>query len=932
MKAQELIRMATGLGVLAATAVLIISGGCGSENTSGPAVTTESPYLIETLAANPVVVTAGDSAAITVRVVWRDNPTQAVVGLPIEFGHAADREFGQFYPSSGVTDLLGMLTTIYRPAEDGDGRVELRVAAGSAIGYLSLIVLPGGTVSGGALNIAVTAAETSLPADGITTLGLTIKVTYRNAPLANKSVTLTAGELFFDNDHDGVFSDGDEIVVDGGEEGVWDANGRVTSTARTNTSGLANAVYTAGTKEGTVYVKATVDSVSADFEITLHSQQSAISVAMSPTELLADGLSTAVVTVKVLDWQDKPLEGKLVRFTVGEAFVDEDADGYYTAGEAFSDENDNGVWDVSGQITSSRVTDSGGTAMVVYTAGVEPGSVTLYVSTRELNGTAVLELMELPKVTRAEWAWWPEEIYADGATQASLALTVYDVNGNPIPGKELAFTADAGTIAETATTGASGIATIAYTAPEEAGTVTITVSADDWSIEVPLDVLALPVEPGPIERIEISLSSPEIAVSETGGPEQCQVLATCLDAHNQLVGRDRELIFEIVAGPDGGEGLQGSGWGPVAALTDEFGQARVTLGSGTKSGTVQMEARANSSAAFVSAMVSIAAGPPVHISIGSSPLNIRGWDVVGAESAIVAIVSDIYNNPVRDSTVVYFTCDEGIIRGLYEMNDQLGSSITEGGMAFGTYFSGQPRDNGWVDITASTSGGEVVGIGGLISSGPPTSVEFISPLPPVYLTADGESMVRFYVEVLDINGNFVVAGEEVEFYTDFGTVTNKATTADGVMGSVAGGEYTSEVLDRDASPVSPDDGIGAVTHVTALAGFAGGVSDGLEITLLTDCAYRDNCELDIDSTSPAGTALPFEVTIKDRYGNPLGGHVITATASKGSVTQSATTDLWGTAGMIFQTTPADTGSVVVSILDTDPLYGGIRLSEQVTVE
>jgi hypothetical protein len=438
-----------------------------------------------------------------------------------------------------------------------------------------------------------------------------------------------------------------------------------------------------------------------------------------------------------------------------------------------------------------------------------------------------------------------------------------------------------------------------------------------------------PLPPGAIARIELVPSLTEIAVRGTGWTEQCAIVASAYDAQSQPVGGGRTITFEILAGPGGGESIENDGYGPVEALTDANGQARVALSSGTVSGTVRLEARV-AGLATRAALVSIAAGPAVRIAIGVDPLNIRGWDVVGAEASVTAIVSDTYNNPVSNGTTIYFTCDEGVIRG---WDGNLGSAVTEGGIARATYLSGLPRWDGQVLVTASTAGGAVLGHGSLISSGPPTSIEFVAPTPPVAIMADGESEVQVTVEVLDVNGNFVVGGTQIEFRTTQGTIEESATTADGVYGSLAQANLRSDTLERDFSWSVPDDGIGALVQVTARAGLGGGVSDALEVAFGTGPAYRGNSRIDLASSVTPGSSTPFEILVRDRYGNPLGGHVIgLSVTGGGSISASGTTDAWGTAGPLIFTAPAADTTCVITAVDNDPGYGGMALSTSVTVQ
>lgn len=599
--------------------------------------------------------------------------------------------------------------------------------------------------------------------------------------------------------------------------------------------------------------------------------------------------------------------------------------------------NEETIDDERGPVTVE--TNGSGIATALLRSGTRSGPVHVQVGSGTIQKDLYLGVSAGPPAGVYCWAD-PAQATAPRDTIEVYAV-VDDAYNNPVAdGTIVYFGADLGFIytengSGTAATDA-GVAQATYvallpdgnTATEALVTCSVAGSiACETAIALPVEDDPLP--PGAIARIELVPSLTEIAVRGTGWTEQCAIVASAFDAQSQPVGSGRAITFEILDGPGGGESIENDGYGPVTALTDGNGQARVTLSSGTVSGTVRLEASV-SGLATRAALVSIAAGPAVRIAIGVDPLNIRGWDVVGAEAGVIAIVSDTYNNPVSNGTTIYFTCDEGVIRG---WDGNLGSAVTEGGLARATYLSGLPRLDGRVMITASTAGGAVLGQGALISSGPPTSLEFVSPTPPVTIPADGESELQVMVEVLDVNGNFVVGGTQIEFRTSQGTIDESATTADGVYGSLAEADLRSETLDRDFSWSVPDDGIGAVAQVTARAGLGGGVSDVLEVAFGTGPAYRGNSRIDLATSVPAGSATPFEILVRDRYGNPLGGHVIgLSVTGGGSVTASGTTDAWGTAGPLVFSAPAVDTTCVITAIDNDPSYGGMTLSTTVTVQ
>jgi len=1296
-----MIQLGTSVLMFAVLGAVLLAGGCDTEEASLPTGMGACAYVIENLRATPAAVAVGDSATLCARVVKNEDAHPAE-GVIVTFGRSGATAGGSFASHDAVSDENGYVCATYRPTAADLGGVDLKASVGDcAFRYVTLNVVESGDSGSGPLSVQISAPESAIPADGVSTLDVTVTVRRDGLPAPNETVLFAAGERFRDVDHNGVFSDPDELLTDDGD-GLWDAIGTIAPAATTNSNGEASVVYTAAAEEGTLFIKATVDTVSADLEVHLHAIESNIEVSVAPAELLADGLSNAIVTAVVTDAGGHPLNGKLVRFTAGEPFTDADGDGYYTSGESFTDQNGNGVWDVRGQITSTGTTRENGSVTAIYVAGREPGDVTVYASTQEERASTTLELLELPPVVSSTWTWTPATIYADGASQAELRMTLYDINGGRVAGKDVTFVAgepftdnngngrfdegvdtlgdeiivngtwDAiGDLPGSATSDLDGVVRLTYTAASTPGAIVVKATTAQWSQDIVLTVAPLPEvisiaaaadheelvakgvagqdwttiralchgaggepvpagvpvlfevssspgggegfspgatpyvtaytdptgtasailrsgsipgtvavhvssggvssnlsveilsdgtirqivltadpgqlhvlgvgngdhavlqatcyldlaasitapagflvdfeivsgpgggeellggdagrdvptdengvastvlragdlagpitlrasagdatqtlylgvsagppagcfwlptpasigfggkleeemgvfvhdrhhnpvpdgtvvvfgantglirgdggqgsedtraglaecdyfapvagadlprvitlwaevdgvggvavacttyidlplldpgeEPGPIAHMSLETSHSEIEVRETGGQEQCLIAATCFDDRNRLVGSGREVAFEILAGPGGGERLRDAGWGPLTVVTDEHSRATVTLVSGTKSGTVQIQASAEESEATKSSVVSISAGPPAFISVGVSPLNIRGWDVVGEQATVLAIVSDQYNNPVRDETVVYFTVDEGIVRGYYEVLGVLGSSTTQGGLAHGTYFSGLPRDDGDVVLTVSTAGGSVIGTAQFLSSGPPTSVTFVSPAPPPApaptLWADGESELPLWVEVLDINDNFVLDGTNVEFLTDIGEVTPSGQTADGVYGSLARSEFRSAILREDHSWSSPDDGIGAIAHVTAAVGLGGAASDLLEIHLLTGAAHRSNSSIDFESTSMApGASVPFEVIIKDRFGNPLGGHQLSLEVTEGSVTASAITDRWGMASNLYFHAPGAETKVYLTVTDEDPGYGGLTLSEELEIQ
>jgi len=501
-----------------------------------------------------------------------------------------------------------------------------------------------------------------------------------------------------------------------------------------------------------------------------------------------------------------------------------------------------------------------------------------------------------------------------------VIATVTDQNDDLLANVEVEFSASSPSFGffrnSSDLTDTLGIASSYFvtSATTDTGTVTLraTLPINGDIRNTTLYISYTPPPTGSIASIEFNSLRPSIQVKGTGGIESAVLVATGYDEYGRIIGPGHQIDFRILNGPGGGENLE-----PDTSITDELGQAFVTLNSGTISGTVELRAESDSIFSNVT-RVAIHAGPPAYISLGGDPLNIRGWDYVNVTSDVLAMVDDIYGNPVQDNTAVYFGTEEGMVDAY---------ALTSGGLAQSVYHSGEPRNDGLAYIFGSTCGGTVADTLVIIVSGPSNTITFLTF--PASLSADGIDKGDVIVEVLDANGNFVVDGTQVEMETDFGACASGATK-DGVNASIFETELLSQVLTRDYSPVSPDDGIGAVSNLTARADWA---STTVQVNFLTGLAYYKNCMIDIVGNVVYGTTEPFTVIIKDRAGNPLGGHSLSATVTSGTISGSpSVTDSYGESSGLFFNAPSDTTikSATITVTDSDP-RGGVTLTKKVSL-
>jgi hypothetical protein len=326
--------------------------------------------------------------------------------------------------------------------------------------------------------------------------------------------------------------------------------------------------------------------------------------------------------------------------------------------------------------------------------------------------------------------------------------------------------------------------------------------------------------------------------------------------------------------------------------------------------------------------VTIRAGQPAFITVGAADCNVP-CDIVNYTNDIVAVVVDQWGNECPDSTAIYFWCEQGQIEGAGTTNP----AITQRGTASSTWHSGKPINDGYVWYWAETAGGTVADTSYFYQSCAPVYGTFLTW--PDTLLADNKDKGEVVIDVRDINGVFVEGGTIVEVESDIGTI-NDGLTVDGCHSSVYVGDFVAGVLDRDYKVTIPDDGIGAIATITARSGGFFGFNGSVQVVLRTGTAYSKTSIIDVPTTMVFGTNAPIEIQIKDRWGNPLGGHLINVSCnSGGTVTGSPQyTNEYGVAGgyEFFATSNQSFTEALIVVTDADPNFGGIAITKKVSLE
>lgn len=572
--------------------------------------------------------------------------------------------------------------------------------------------------------------------------------------------------------------------------------GTIPYRAFTNEEGRADVMLTSGTRTGTAHVVAYYgaglrDTVTVDF---LESQPAYLQVTVNPKVLPADHQSKAEIRAYVTDQSNNPVpDGTPVAFTIIEG---------------------------SGTIESRKLTQNG-VAVNELISGNRPDTTQVEVSVGGLRDTVtVIYTVGEPAVLvlTADTTALP----ADGITTTRIYARVEDISGNPVQdGFTVQFEASVGNITPEAVT-RNGVA-VAQFSSDKTGVAVITARAGELSDEITLSLL-----PGPPATLLLSFDPKSLGVKDSGRNQSVRVIAEVRDAKNNTVQDGTLVKFSIYSSPGGGETL--SSTDPVPTVN---GKAEVSLLSGIRSGPVRIQAEVVDASGqpvvpairAISTEIMIFAGPPYiedvndpttsHLTVGTNPLNILGWNIVNNTATVVAVVGDKYNNPVPPGTAVYFTTTGGVI------STHTGYTNEEG-VAKVTIHTGQPyptiyryyhtfydpnanhpnfrlptaiipgpipdfeggkvlnsqgnygENDGIVRILAWTEGVDSSGnkaavwaVTNLVFSGP--IAHFTATVSDTSI-APGES-VHIQIEVYDVNGNPIVAGSTISAESSAGSLS-----------------------------------------------------------------------------------------------------------------------------------------------------------------
>ncbi|MBU0507333.1 Ig-like domain-containing protein [bacterium] len=274
---------------------------------------------------------------------------------------------------------------------------------------------------GAAARIQVTPAATELPADGISSTAVVCRVTdvFGNSVGSGYaiSVSATLGQMS-------------------------------PSSGYTNNLGEFTTHLISSRQRGLSGIVATCESASGYGEVLFAAPAVAtVGLTSNTNSLLANGISTATLTAQVRDAYGLAIQGVALVWQAG-----------------------SGIGEL---VPNSTITDSLGRATATFYSGASRTDATQNVSVIA-GSLSDMRTLRLLGITLSAWADDPY-LPADGvSTTQTNALVRETTSGFAINGVPVYFAATRGSIAQTAQTNSSGIATVAYRSATESGPVEIT--------------------------------------------------------------------------------------------------------------------------------------------------------------------------------------------------------------------------------------------------------------------------------------------------------------------------------------------------------------------------------------------------------------------------------------------------------------------------
>jgi hypothetical protein len=551
------------------------------------------------LSANPAVVNAGGSSALTAIV--RDAYDNPVAGQTVTFSITTNPTNGSIAPVTATTSANGIATVIYTGGSTL-GTDTIRAALVSGLAATTNV-----TVSGGELDaLTIGTSRTTVKSDNSQTAIITVTA------LSSKNVVVPGVTINF-------ASDGGQLSA---SQVVTNLSGQASVNLQPGTLDKSNRVIT---------VTATATGVSPAVFVPVRVVDSTVALTASATSLTAGGAG-ATVTVTARDASGLGIYNTPVILS-------------QTGTGSLDIVPTTGNTDVNGQFTATVTGLTAGTRTLTATALGATASQDFNILASSAFGITAPAIDPTAMTTGGTLAF---TVNAPTQTQVRFATTIgtWSVCPGGVPGSNVCTATAAGTATATLTSTIAGIAGIQVDGLN-AGNVTGT------------DLHTVAITSAVATSISLQASATNVQPSTGGVSNTVTLIATLRDASGRPVG-NAPVAFSLLNTTGGGETLSPivtlSSNG--VTTTDPLGQARTTftsgsLPSGQTSSSVRIQASVIGSAPEVKAEVNLVIGGTAgSVVIGQASHFTDSYNQTAYTTPMTVQVADSNGNPVPGGTVV----------------------------------------------------------------------------------------------------------------------------------------------------------------------------------------------------------------------------------------------------------------------------------------
>ncbi|MFA6439934.1 MAG: hypothetical protein WCX28_11540, partial [Bacteriovoracaceae bacterium] len=240
----------------------------------------------------------------------------------------------------------------------------------------------------------------------------------------------------------------------------------------------------------------------------------------------------------------------------------------------------------------------------------------------------------------------------------------------------------------TATTNASGIASVTFHSGIRSGLIQVQASYNTGETSIKSDIKSFLIKTGSIASLNlVSASTTSLSVKGGGGNESAILIFEAKDSLGNAIDGSNAADITITMQGD----TVGARINPSTVKTDpNNGRVTINLTSGTKSGIILVTAKSGT-VKSTPVQISVSGGQPVisRFTLSTQKLNLPAGVQLNLSNTITAVLGDTFGNPVQTGTVVYFSTTGGIIQpaaatsntGLVSVGMVTGNQTLAGGIA-----------------------------------------------------------------------------------------------------------------------------------------------------------------------------------------------------------------------------------------------------------